>query len=85
MRKEHLNRESYIKTAESVWDDYRNLGYKYKGRILRHSVSGLFYVDPRKTRILDKLEELLYTMIEDVKMIKKFRNFAIDKDSHLIN
>jgi len=81
----HLNRESYYDIAESVWDDYKNLGYQYKGMIFRNSISSLFYSDKRKVRIIDELEKMIYHLLEHVKMIKKFRNFAIKKNSHRIN
>jgi len=82
---EHLNRESYFLVAHSVWDNYKNLGFQYKGNLFKKTISSIFYLDPRKARILDKFDGLIYHLIENVKHLKKFRNYAVARDSHNIN
>ncbi len=81
----HLNRKSYFERSESIWDNYKNLGFDYKGNLFKKSVSSLFYTDERKIGILNEFEKMMYELVEQVKTIKKFRNFAIKKDSHNIN
>jgi hypothetical protein len=82
---DHLKRDSYLKVSRSIFDNYKNLGYSYKGNIFRNSISSLFYLDDRKIRILNEMEKMIYFLIEKVKNIKKARNYAIDKDSSNIN
>lgn len=82
---DHLKRESYLNATKHILDDYKNLGYNYKGNLFRRTVSSLFYIDDRKVRILDELEKMIYFLIEQVKFIKKERNYAIEKNSHNIN
>jgi hypothetical protein len=82
---DHLKRESFFNISESILDDYKNLGYSYKNNLFRNSISSLYYLDERKIAILIEFEKMLFYLIERVKIIKKFRNFAVDKNSSNIN
>ncbi len=78
-------RKSYREVAEHTFDDYKNLGFEYKNYILRKTLSSLFYLDEKRAGILDKIQEMIYELIESVKIIKKFRNYAVKKNSNKIN
>jgi len=83
--KNYIKRESYLKKSQHILDNYKNLGYNYKGEIFRRNVSSLFYLDKRKENILNEFEKFIIFLIEYTKTIKKSRNYAIEKDSTNIN
>jgi hypothetical protein len=78
-------KESYYEVAEHIFDDYKNLGYNYNGKLFRNSVSSIYYLDDRKSGVLSKFENMFLFLIDKVKDIKRARNYAIDKRSPNIN
>lgn len=79
-RNKHLTRESYFYFAEHRLDDLKNGGYNYKDKLYKNTLSSYIYEDPRKERILPFFEKLIYFLTEQVKMIKKSINYAVDKN-----
>lgn len=66
-------------------DSLLNTGYDYKGNILDNSMSSNII---RKTGMfreyLDKIDNIVYELIEHVKQIKVFANAALDKNERRI-
>lgn len=62
----------------------KNLGYDYRGRILKNSLSSWVYNSSAKEFIL-KLEAILTMMVSSIKSIRKSVNYMIDEDSDMIN
>lgn len=75
----YANRESYFDIAEHTRDEIKNYGYDYHGKLFRKSVSGLYFEDEKKERIFEVFDNLISYVIDQVKMIKKFRNYALEK------
>ena len=62
----------------------KNLGYDYRGRILKNSLSSWVYNSSAKEFIL-RLETILTMMVSSIKSIRKSINYMIDEDSDMIN
>lgn len=76
----YANRKSYYDIAEHIRDDVKNYGFDFHGNLFRKSVSGLFFEDVKKERILNLYDILLSYIIDKIKLIKIFRNYTLDKN-----
>lgn len=57
-----------------------HLGFQYKGKILKNSLSGqMFGVNDLLDKYLAKLDSVVYEWVEAVKQIKISANPALDK------
>lgn len=77
--------ESLYDIANSRKEKINNLGFDYKGKILRKTVSSYLYMDPTRAAILDKFETWLYFLVEKVKVIKTYYNYTVPKNYKKIN
>ncbi len=75
---------SYFDIAEHQQDKGNTAGYNYHGNIFSKTMSNVIFNDPKRTGILAKMEEVVFQLIENVKVIKlqygytmnkKYRNF----------
>lgn len=73
------NRKSRYYFAKHVLDEGHKYGYDYHDKLIKRSVSPIFYDDPQRTVILQTFDYIICYIIDQIKMIKKFRNYAIDK------
>lgn len=80
-RYRYKSRISYLHGAKHKNDKYKNLGYDYKGNILKNTTSSEIWANPLQTPLYGQLESLLTFIVEQVKMIKKTFSIAHDKDS----
>jgi hypothetical protein len=63
-----------------------NLGFKYKGQVLKKTLSNqMFGVNPILDGFIDYMESFIYEHIEAVKQIKIFANPALDKNENRLN
>ena len=57
-----------------------NVGYDYKGKILKNSLSNqMFDVNETLTTYLKNVDSIVYEWVEAVKQIKIYANPALDK------
>ena len=79
-------RNSIYWTAHNRKDQRLHLGFKYKGQILKKTLSNqMFGSNPVLDGFLARLERYVYEHIEAVKQIKIFANPALDKNENRIN
>lgn len=78
-------KESLYDAATSRNERINNLGFNYKGKILRKTISPYLYSDPERATILDKFDNWLFFLVEKVKSIKTFYNYTVPKDYTKIN
>jgi hypothetical protein len=78
-------RESLYDMATSRKDKINNLGFDYKGKILRKTLSSYLFADPTRAAILDEFEKWLYFLVEKVKLIKTYYNYTVPKNYRKIN
>jgi hypothetical protein len=71
--------------ATTRHEKINNIGFNYKGKILRKTISPYIYADPERASIIDKFENWLYFLVEKVKVIKTFYNYTVPPDYKKIN
>jgi hypothetical protein len=81
----HKVRPSYYHQVRHINDQYKNLGYDYRGRILRNTTSPELWSNPIQVPFYARMEMIINFLIEQVKYIKKSFSIAHDKNSVNIN
>ncbi|MEK0336760.1 MAG: hypothetical protein QQN41_04915 [Nitrosopumilus sp.] len=70
----------YLHQAKHHNDEFKNLGYDYRGKILRKSTSSELWANPLQTAMMGQIEAMMTFVLEQVKMIKKWYSIAHEKD-----
>lgn len=79
-------RNSIYWTVYNRKDSRLHLGFRYKGQVLRKSLSNqMFGSNAILDQFLSYMETFIYEHIEAVKQIKIFANPALDKNENRIN
>lgn len=79
-------RNSIYWTVYNRKDERLHLGFKYKGQVLKKTLSNqMFGTNPIMDGFLSYMETFIYEHIEAVKQIKIFANIALDKNENRIN
>jgi len=78
-------RQSYYHQAKHLSDEYKNLGYDYRGKILKKMTSPELWANPIQYPFYSRIEAMIDFLIEQVKYIKKTFSIAHSKDSININ
>ncbi|OQB39639.1 MAG: hypothetical protein BWY04_01551 [candidate division CPR1 bacterium ADurb.Bin160] len=63
----------------------KHVGFNYEGKILKKSLSGMFWIESKRASILERFEKIVYQMVENVKYIKKFYNYHFDRKWNKFN
>jgi len=77
-----MNRYKVAETRRTV--RHRNSGYIYQQRVLNSTLSRLITEDPAHMGFVGVLENVVTEIIEQVKRIKTWVNFTVDKDDRNI-
>jgi hypothetical protein len=84
-RKLYTIRSSYLSQAKHSNDYFLNLGYDYRGNLLKNTTSPELWANPIQTSMYGRLEGMLTYVLEQVKIIKKHFSIAHDKNDLNIN
>jgi hypothetical protein len=84
-RKLYTVRPSYYYQAKHFNDVFLNLGYDYRGNLLRKGTSPELWANPLQTPMYNTIEGMLNFLIEHSKNIKKWYSIAHSKDTRFIN
>jgi hypothetical protein len=84
-RKLYTIRSSYYAQANHSNDYLTNLGYDYRGNMLKNTTSPELWANPIQTSMYGRLEGMLAFVLEQVKIIKKTFSIAHTKDNININ
>jgi len=84
-RKLYTIRPSYLYQAKHHSDVFLNLGYKYRGNILKNGTSPELYANPLQVGMLSTIEGFLNFLVEQAKYVKKWFSIAHDKNTTNIN
>jgi hypothetical protein len=76
---------SLYKFATNRLTRLKNTGYDYEGKIFEKSLSPYILNEQNRRDILNEYEKLIYFMVEQVKLIKTFYNYTVDKDYKHLN
>lgn len=78
-------RPSYMNQAKHINDFFLNLGYDYRGNILKNGTSPELWANPQQTSMYARLEGMITYVLESAKMIKKWFSIAHDKNTTRIS
>lgn len=84
-RKKYTIRTSYLYQAKHFNDVFLNLGYNYKGNILKNGTSPELWANPLQIPMLNTIESFLYFLIEQAKYVKKWYSISHDINTTNIN
>ena len=80
-RKYYTVRAPYLNQAKHLNDYFTNLGYNYRGKLLKSGTSPEIWANPLQTNMYGQLEGMLNFTLEQVKYIKKWWSIAHDKNT----
>lgn len=63
----------------------RYKGYDYSDTLIKKSISKYLYTNPKLAAFLDHLNRIMVHMVDSVKYIRNYYNFAVPKDYKHIN
>jgi len=84
-RKLYTIRTSYLYQEKHFNDVFLNLGYNYKGNILKNGTSPELWANPLQTPMINTLESFLVFLIEQAKYVKKWFSIAHSQETTSIN
>ena len=84
-RKKYVARASYLYQAKHFNDVILNMGFNYRGQLLKKGTSPELWANPLQGPMYGTLEALLNQLIEETKVIKKWISIAHSKDNMNIN
>lgn len=80
-RKLYTVRPSYYNSAKHMNDVYLNMGFDYRGKLLKKGTSPELWANPLQTSMYNTIEGMLNFLIEHTKIIKKWFSIAHSKNS----
>ena len=81
----YKSRPSYFNQIKHLNDNFKNLGYDYRGQLYRKSTSPELWGNPLQIPFIGRLEAIMTFLVEHVKYIKKTFSIAHDKETIHIN
>ena len=76
LKDKHINELFNLKHRN---DDLRYKPMDVENNILKKSLSGHMYENDIMNKYLDKLQKLTYVIIDQMHVMKNFKNFLVDK------
>ena len=76
-------RPGYYDQARHLSDQYKNLGYDYKGKIIKKMTSPELWANAIQNPFYSKIEGMIDFLVEQAKYVKK--TFSIAHSPHDIN
>ena len=84
-RKWYTIRPSYYYQAKHINDVILNMGFDYRGQLLKKGTSPELWANPLQVPMYTTIENMLNQLIEETKIIKKWFSIAHSKNSTNIN
>ena len=81
----YKTRPGYFEPAKHMNDSYKNLGYDYRGKIMKKMTSPELWTNPIQIHFYARFESIINFLIDQVKIVKKTFSIAHDKNSLNIN
>lgn len=79
------NKRSLGYNAIHAQDNYTDLGFDYRGKILKKTISKTIFNNKNNKAILEKVDEMLVFLVDRVKQIKLHYMFSLDKNDRNLN
>ena len=80
-RKLYTIRQSYLYQAIHFNDVFLNLGYDYRGKIMKKGTSPELWANPLHNTDYGLIEGMVTFLLENAKMVKKWFSIAHDKNT----
>lgn len=61
-------------------DRILHIGYDYRGKVLKRTLSKVMFIEKKREAILNEIEKIVDFLIDSVKHIKKAYNYALEKN-----
>lgn len=71
--------------ASHAQDNYTNLGYDYRGNILKKSVSKILFLNDSNKEILLLIDNMISHLVDTVKQVKLHYMISLDKNDRNLN
>jgi hypothetical protein len=84
-RKSYTVRSSYLYQAKHFNDVILNMGFNYRGQLLKKGTSPELWANPLQGPLYGTLEGMLNFLLENTKVVKKWYSIAHDKNSLNVN
>jgi hypothetical protein len=77
----HKIRSPYLNQAKHINDVFLNLGFDYRGKILKSGTSPELWANPLQIPMYNTLEGMIMFLLENAKTIKKWFSIAHSSDT----
>lgn len=74
------NKVSIYDIQENRKNDIKHKGFDYRENLFDRSMSHLLFQEDKRFNILKKIEKVMVELIDQVKTIKTFYNYAVKKN-----
>ena len=81
----YKSRPGYYDQAKNINDQYKNLGYDYRGKIMKKMTSPELWANAVQIPFYGKMEGLVNFLIEQAKIVKKTFSIAHNRNSTNLN
>ena len=81
----YLSRADYYWQVKHLNDEYKNLGFNYRGKILKTMTSSELWANPMQAPFYARIEALITFLLEQTKSVKKHFSIAHSKNGTNIN
>ena len=79
------NRKSAYFYAKHSNDIYTNLGYDYRGNILKRTLSKILFSNKINSAILKRVDDMFVYLVDTVKQIRLHYMISLDKNDRNVN
>lgn len=73
-------KESLYKVTRVRKDDIKHKGFDFREQLFIRTMSKLLFREEKRAEILRRMEKVMVELIQSVKKIKTFFNYAVPKD-----
>jgi len=78
-------KESLYDIKDNRKNDIKHKGFDYRDQLFEKSMSHLLFQEDKRFNILKKIESVMVELIDQVKTIKTFYNYAVKKNYRDLN
>ena len=71
--------------SEHAQDVYTDLGFDYRGQVLKKSVSPIIFNNENNSKILGEIDKMIVMLIDTVKQIKLQYMISLNKNDRNVN
>ena len=74
------SKESLYKITENRKNDIKHVGFDFRDQLFLRTMSNLLFREEKRAEILAFMEKVMVELIQQVKTIKTFFNYAVPKN-----